>query len=200
MNIQLDNIAKRYNREVIFQEVNYTFDHGRKYAITGPNGSGKSTLLQIIAGYRRATKGTIRYNQGETKEDQVFRQVNIVAPYLELVEEFTLQESIDFHYAFKQPIIDKEEIINIAYLNDARNKPIKNFSSGMRQRLKLALAFFSDSDTLFLDEPTSNLDERAINWYKDLINDMSDKLIIIASNQPYEYDFCEKIVDLNNYK
>lgn len=200
MKITLDQISKRYNRERVFHNLTYSFEEN-KYAITGPNGSGKSTLLQIISGYKMPTEGTLKYElHKEIPVDEIYKYLSITTPYLELIEEFTLEESLKFHFKFKEPIIPLEKITDIAYLRGAENKQIKNFSSGMKQRLKLALAFYSKSHIMLLDEPTSNMDEQGIKWYLDQINLINDRTIIIASNQSVEYNFCANRINILDYQ
>ncbi|MEP2770796.1 MAG: ABC transporter ATP-binding protein [Fulvivirga sp.] len=200
MQIDLKNISKRFNQELIFKNLTLSLDTGGKYAITGPNGSGKSTLLQVISGYVRPSSGEIAYNKGKVDIEEAYANISIAAPYLELIEEFTLEEAIDFHFKFKKPLATKEELLNISYLAEARAKQVKKFSSGMKQRLKLALAFYSDCPLLLLDEPTSNLDVKGTNWYKRQIDKMENKTIIVASNQPDEYTFCDNTIDIMKYK
>ena len=203
--VRLTNTGKRFNREWIFRHCNYEFISGKSYAITGPNGSGKSTLLLVIAGAILHNEGSITYTNGEeiTNEGSCFRYISIAAPYLELIEEMTAKEMLKFHTQFKPLIttVSIDEIIAIAGLENAMHKQIRYFSSGMKQRLKLAQAFFSDTPFLLLDEPVTNLDADGIAWYHQLINDHSkDKLVIISSNDAQEYHFCEEVIEMGKYK
>lgn len=200
MRIDLKNISKRFNQELIFKNLSLSLEPGGSYAITGPNGSGKSTLIQVISGYVRPSSGEIAYDEGAIEIEDAYTNISIAAPYLELIEEFTLEEAIDFHFKFKKPLATKDDLLGISYLGEARAKQIKKFSSGMKQRLKLALAFYSDCPALLLDEPTSNLDEKGTTWYKEQIDKMDNKTIIVASNQQDEYTFCSNIVDIMKYK
>jgi ABC-2 type transport system ATP-binding protein len=204
MLIQLENLTKRFNQERVFENINYTFELGNHYAITGSNGSGKSTLIQIIAGCSLPSAGIVKYSkaaQGILVEE-IFAEVSLAAPYMDIIQEFTLLELLEFHFKFKKIASDKNisDLIEDAYFSGSENKFIKNFSSGMKQRLKLALAFYSDTSILLLDEPTSNLDEKAINWYSEKIKDIDNRLVIIASNQPEEYKNCEFVLDIEDFK
>lgn len=204
MEITLENLSKKYYREWIFKNINIKLVSGKTYAITGPNGSGKSTLIQVIAGALLPSSGNIIYQNGQNIQvENIYQHLSFASPYLELIEEFTLTEFLHFHFKFKniKTGMDINDIIEATYLNDARNKYIKNFSSGMKQRLKLALCFFAETPIILLDEPTSNLDEKGIKWYKDHIQiDSSNKLVIIASNQKEEYAHCHSIININDYK
>jgi ABC-type multidrug transport system ATPase subunit len=205
MKITLENIGRRFNRDWIFRGVDHTFISGETYAILGPNGSGKSTLLQVINGSLSPSIGKLNYFYGDkpVEVEQVFQHLSLAAPYLELIEEFTLDEMIDFHFKFKayKQGIDKAAIIELLNLPGSKNKAIRYFSSGMKQRLKLALAFCADTPILMLDEPTSNLDTQGVDWYLSLVQQFAlNRLTIICSNQEHEYSFCEHRLSIADYK
>jgi ABC-type multidrug transport system ATPase subunit len=205
MIITLQNIGRRFNRDWIFRGVEYTFTSGESYAILGPNGSGKSTLLQVLNGSLSPSIGKIEFaNNGKPVEiETVFTHLSLAAPYLELIEEFTMSEMIDFHFKFKsfKPGMDKEQVIDLLNLPKSSNKLIKYFSSGMKQRLKLALAFCADTPMLMLDEPTSNLDTQGVDWYLSLVQQFAEgRLTIVCSNQEHEYSFCNHKLSIVDYK
>src|SRR4051812_24352695 len=207
MHIQLTNIGKRYNYEWIFKGIHVEFASENNYAILGSNGSGKSTLLQIVAGNFIPSEGAINYKEEDIPIDpeDLYKHVSIAAPYLDLFDEFTLNESIEFHFKFK-PIIEglyTKQVVTLMQLEKAKDKQLKYFSSGMKQRVRLALAILSNTPLLLLDEPTSNLDKNAIAWYQQLIHNYSkNRLIIVASNQlEYEYaSFCNVLLNVEDYK
>ena len=205
MKIILEQIGRRFNREWIFRNINYEFESGSSYAILGTNGAGKSTLLQVISGSLSSSEGKISYLHGDINIDQekIFIQQSMVAPYLELIEEFTLTELIDFHFCFKKyrQGLNRQGVIELLGLKNAEFKAIKYFSSGMKQRVKLALAFCSDTAMLLLDEPASNLDQQGLDWYLSLASTFSsDRLLIICSNQEQEYSFCSHNLNIADYK
>ena len=205
MKIILEHIGRRFNREWVFKNVNYIFESGKSYAILGANGSGKSTLLQIISGSLTSSEGEVKFsNKGVNIDiENVFPELALAAPYLDLIEEFSLSEHIDFHFQFKKyrEGYDKASLIALLNLVHSEHKSLKNFSSGMKQRVKLALAFCSDTQVLLLDEPTSNLDQQGVEWYRSLINRFStDRLVIICSNQEHEYSFCSERINVEDYK
>jgi ABC-type multidrug transport system ATPase subunit len=205
MKITLQNIGRRFNRDWIFRNIDYTFNPDETYAILGPNGSGKSTFLSVLNGSLAPSAGTINYllDGNAIEVEAVYKQLSLAAPYLELIEEFTLDEMIGFHFKFKSFRLgtDKEKLIELLNLPGSRNKQIKYFSSGMKQRLKLALAFCSDTPMLMLDEPTSNLDKQGVEWYLSLVQQFAaNRLTIICSNQEHEYSFCKNRLDISDYK
>lgn len=199
MQITLNNTGKRFNREWIFRYCNYQFVAGNSYAITGANGSGKSTLLQVIAGAQLHNEGSVLYD-GNTGAD-IHHLISIAAPYLELIEEMTALETLQFHEQFKSLQLPIDAILGIVGLTNAANKQLRYFSSGMKQRLKLAQAFFSETPVLLLDEPTTNLDAEGIELYHQLIADYTiNRLVIVSSNDLQEYAFCKDILAIGDYK
>ena len=199
--ISLHNAGKRFNKDWIFKDLNYRFEMGQHYALIGNNGSGKSTLLQVISGYASLSKGTIEWGSYDT--NSIFNHISLAAPYLELIEEFTTIEQIEFHEKFKplRSDISHSQLIEMVGLKDAEKKQIRYFSSGMKQRLKLALAIFSDTPILLLDEPCSNLDKEGYALYQKMMTTYAiHKLIIIGSNDPQEYTFCNQHINLMDYK
>ena len=199
MKISVTDAGKRFNREWIFRNLSLELHSNQHYAITGHNGSGKSTFLQCIAGSLYTTEGKINFNlNGKTLEPEVvYKQLSICAPYLELIEEMTPTEFLSYHASFK-PFIkgwNATGIIEEIGLVKAKQKQIRYFSSGMKQRVKLAQAFFSDTPVLLLDEPCTNLDQQGIDLYKQLISSLcSNRLVMISSNDATEYSSCTEFI------
>ena len=204
MTITTENLCKRFNREWIFRNFSYTFQPGI-YAVTGPNGSGKSTLLQVLWGQMPATSGVAWYNHGASpiQVEDIYAHVSIAAPYVDLIEELTLEEIIQFHFSFKKSRGGKrtDELMEMMELTHARSKQVAHFSSGMKQRLKLGLALFSDVEMMFLDEPTTNLDKSSVDWYWRNFSQIDAKtLVLIGSNHESEYPPTATKINLTDYK
>jgi ABC-type multidrug transport system ATPase subunit len=198
MKISLTKAGKRFNRDWIFRNLTFEFTGGNAYAITGPNGSGKSTLLQVIGGSMVASEGKVNY---EMHEDQFFRHMSITAPYLELIEEMTAREFLSFHAQFKSLTASAQAILEKVGLDKAAHKQIRYFSSGMKQRLKLAQAIFSDVPCVLLDEPCTNLDAEGIALYQRLVAEYCNgRLVIVSSNDEQEYSFCKVRLNILDYK
>jgi ABC-type multidrug transport system ATPase subunit len=205
MTISLSDAGKRYNRDWIFRHITYQFETGQSYAITGPNGSGKSTLLQVLSGNMMVNEGRMQWEKDNTVIDneKLYRQVSICAPYLEVIEEMTFSEFLDFHRGFKPflPGISKDTIIHAVGLEKAINKQIRYYSSGMKQRVKLAQCIFSDTPVVLLDEPCTNLDAAGIELYHRLISThCKDRLVVVSSNDEVEYQFCRQKINISDYK
>ena len=201
----MTDAGKRFNRDWIFRHFNYTFEEGQSYAITGPNGSGKSTLLQVLSGAMQINEGSIQWVIGnwQVTSEEIYNHVSICAPYLELIEEMTLKEFLDFHHGFKPFLtgITTEKIISILDLKEAVNKQVRYYSSGMKQRVKLAQSVFSDTPIILLDEPCTNLDTTGIELYHQLIDEYcKSRLVIVSSNDEVEYKFCRQKINMGDYK
>ncbi len=205
MTISLSDAGKRFNRDWIFRHLSFQFESGNSYAITGSNGSGKSTLLQVLSGSMMVNEGKIDFaiNGKNCPVENVYRHVSYCAPYLEVIEEMTLTEFLEFHAGFKPflPGTDTKLIIQTLGLEKAVNKQIRYYSSGMKQRVKLAQCIFSDSRIILLDEPCTNLDQAGIDLYHRLIDQYGkDRLIVVSSNDEVEYKFCKAKLQMNDYK
>lgn len=205
MTISLSDAGKRFNRDWIFRHVSLQLNSGISYAIIGPNGSGKSTLLQGISGGMMLSEGTLEYHEAGRKIDpeKIYSKVSICAPYLEVMEEMTLLEFFAFHSRFKKllPGTEVPMIIDRIGLPQAKHKQIRYYSSGMRQRVKLAQCIFSDTAIVLLDEPCTNLDKAGIELYHGLINEFcSERLVVVSSNDEVEYSFCKERLQMGDYK
>ncbi len=205
MHLSITNLGKRFNRNWIFRGLTETLIPNTAVAITGPNGSGKSTLLQVLAGAVEKSEGSMEWVMKGIKvpEEKQFTQVSVCAPYLELIEELTLVEFLEFHASFK-PFRDGlgiADIVGLMSLQHAANQQIRYFSSGMKQRVKLAQAVLADTAFLLLDEPTSNLDLKGIDMYQQWMQQFSaNRLVVIASNDENEIGFCSKRIHISDYK
>lgn len=208
MKINLLNAGKRFNREWIFRGVTQEFSSATAYAITGPNGSGKSTLLQALGGMLQLSEGKIDCYDSAVDgallaAEALYKEISFCAPYLEVIEEMTLHEFLHFHQQFKPflPGITAKEIISNIGLDAAAGKQIRYYSSGMKQRVKLAQAIFSNTTIVLLDEPCSNLDSKGVELYHSLIADFCQtRLVVVCSNDPVEYTFCQTILSMADFK
>jgi len=205
MELTAKNIGKRFGYDWIFRNIDLSFTSKKRYALTGPNGSGKSTLLRILAGSIAPSEGELLFSlEGQFIDMRDFyTYIGFTAPYLELPEELTLLELIRFHFKFKKypPTVAEADFINLLQLDKHLHKQIQFYSSGMKQRVKLGLAVLCDAPLLFLDEPSTNLDEAGVQWYLNLISDYAkDKTLFIASNRSVAYDFCDETMFIPDWK
>ncbi|MEY3850109.1 MAG: hypothetical protein RJA38_550 [Bacteroidota bacterium] len=183
MQIELQNIGKKFGGKYIFRHLERTFHSGDHVGIVGQNGSGKSTLVQIISGYLSASEGVIQY-EGISSEE-VWKRISLCSPAMGLYEDFTLLEHLQFTHGLKpfESAYLVSDIPEIIQLEKHANKPLKYFSSGMKQRVKLGTALLSEVSCVFLDEPCAHLDKDAENWFSEFVlASKKNKTIIVASN------------------
>lgn len=206
MFIELHNTGKKYQREWIFREVNAQWSSGARIAIVGGNGSGKSTLAQIAAGFLSSSEGEITWkNQSHSiPRDKLFAHVSMCTPLMQLWDDFTLTENFELFCRFKST---RKELTASAFaaiigLENVKHRALKDFSSGMRQRVKLGMAILADTPLLILDEPCSHLDAGAIAWYQQFLESHSvNRTILIASNNDQrELFICTEQIDITGYK
>jgi len=205
MKISLNQVGKRYQQHWVFRELDYTFEPGHQYAILGSNGSGKSTLLRTLAGMQHPNKGKLRYelDGAAVPADKLYSYVSYCAPGMDIIEEMTLSEFLSFHFTFKKmlPGYDVKKIVDAIGLKDVQHKYIHDFSSGMKQRVKLAQAFFTHTPLLLLDEPCSNLDLQGVGTYQEWLRQYTkDRLVIIASNDEREYEGITEHISVQDYR
>ena len=205
MTISLSDAGKRFNRDWIFRHFNYQFESGNSYAIIGPNGSGKSTLLQVLSGSMMINEGELQYaiDNRQWATETIYQMVSICAPYLETIEEMTVKEFFAFHHGFKPFLagIEIDQIISRIGLSAAVHKQIRYYSSGMKQRVKLAQCIFSDTPIVLLDEPCTNLDTEGVTLYNELIAEhCRSRLVVVSSNDEVEYQYCRQKINIMDYK
>lgn len=204
MEISAEHLYKRYsNNYWIIKDLNLNLTQGKVYGLTGANGSGKTTLMHLLAGLIVPTKGKVIYQiHGTQIEDHLwFRHFCFAAPYADLYDYLTVKEFLELYLCNKEFTLNLslDDFLKICFLEPHKEKFIKNFSSGMKQRLKLALALLTHSNVVFLDEPLSNLDDFTKNWYFNLLEEYkSGKIIVIASNDEADFRSVDIKINLTN--
>lgn len=203
LKVSFKDCGKSFNRQWLFRNVNCAFNVNEKWAFLGSNGSGKTTLTMLIAAQTWPTEGAIQwdYNNQTLQAAQAFSIVSLASPAMELPEEFNLKEIISSHAALK-PFSIQNPLDALAELCEFDHKtlmkPIANFSSGMKQRVKLCLAAFTDTPILILDEPLTNLDKSGALVFQNILDNYTqNRLLIIASNREDEYGICNRFIQLS---
>lgn len=200
MQVKLNQVSKRYGYQWILRDLDLVLPSGSIKGITGLNGSGKSTLVKIISGFLSPSSGSVTYTTGDKKVSvaDIYKHVSWVAPYLSLTENYTMEEMYKLQSKFKpMKTTDFDQFVELIHLQAHRAKYIKDFSSGMQQRLQLGLAILSDTPLLLLDEPTSYLDSKAIEWYHQLLqNNLVNRTIVIASNDSGDLKECHSTIEV----
>lgn len=194
--IHLTGIGKKYSGRWIFKNINAHINNGSRVAVTGPNGSGKSTLLQIISGFVSSSEGQIHFNN-QHQEKEKYSCV-IAAPYLDLPEELTLRELTDFYFSFRKTRISIDELIQQCNLQGFFNRAIKEFSTGMKQKVKLSLALSSEANIYIFDEPCSHIDEASVNWYQKYFALLPQQAIVLVGSNSVQAEiiYCDQSIQL----
>lgn len=197
ISISVKELSKKFNKNLLFQNLNFTINQEEHLVILGHNGSGKSSLLKCMMFYNYPSSGEVvlTVNQKIISLEEIAKSIAVATPYLSLEEDLTFQEIIEFQQRFK-PLKEgytPKSIIALAGLEKHSKKRLKSFSSGMKQRVKLSLAIFFDTPFLFLDEPCSNLDAQGVAWYQEMLsNHLKNRIAIVCSNQNKEEFFFGK--------
>jgi heme exporter protein A len=201
--LKVSNLCKHYTETYLFKDISFELHPGEVMAITGWNGSGKSTLLRIIAGLVRPTTGRVEmFFKGESIVRESRRRfVGMVAPAFSLYEELTALENLEFFCKVRGIAYDRESCLGIMQqigLSENAGKLCRNYSSGMKQRLKLAQALLHKPPLLLLDEPGCNLDSKGMKVVEHIISDQRRAgMTIIASNERREVDYGDRVINLS---
>ena len=201
LELRLEEVSKRFGRQWVIRQVSAAYRSGTTYGIRGRNGSGKSTLLRLLAGQLSPSRGRITYTLGgrSLPVQQVYTQVSWTGPYLELVEELSVEELLQFHFGLKplQAGLDVGEVLERVDLTSFRRRTLLDCSSGMRQRVLLATGLYAATPLLLLDEPTLTLDRTAADWfYGELSTYGAGRLVIVASNDERDLAVCTQTMTL----
>ena len=150
MKITLEKLSKRYLYDWIIRDMDFVFETNSITGVNGINGSGKSTLIKLLSGYLSPSEGKISYEMGGNKIDRsdVFQHMSLAAPYTDLIQEYDAEEMFLFHRKFKKlrRDYDVKTFLDKVNLKGNKGKQIQYYSSGMKQRLQLAMAVYTDSN------------------------------------------------------
>lgn len=187
-------LGKNFKNKHVLNQINIHVPEGKIYCIMGPNGAGKSTLLKMISGIEKPTEGDINFKGKDWKREDL----KVIGSLIEepgLFDNLTVEDNIKLklklHHVENE---DQEQILNTLGFGDHNQEKVKGFSTGMRQRLGIALAFMGNPDLVVLDEPTNGLDTFGIHELRELLmlEKKQGKTIIIASHMLSEI---QKVAD-----
>ncbi|MFH1195198.1 MAG: ABC transporter ATP-binding protein [bacterium] len=204
--LSFDKVTKIYGRRLVFKEVTAEFNSGSIYGIAGRNGSGKSTLSKIIAGLISPSSGSITHTNNGKKiiPEKLHDHIGFVSPYLVLYDEFSSEENLKHFAKIRGIKFDKERIdflLNEFGIYERRKDLLKEYSSGMKQRMKFVFALQHSPQLLILDEPTSNLDVSGKEKvFEFILKEAVENCIVIASNEEVDLALCEHIIKIEDYK
>ena len=206
--IKCENLSKSYSGRTIFKNLSFNISTSQSLTVTGSNGSGKSTLIKVIANLIHSSKGniSIKSDNMDVPRDKWFEKTGLLSPYLNLYDELTGFENLDFFYRLKTK--DRsyshdriDHVLHKVNLYEKRNELLKNYSSGMKQKLKLAFSVLHEPEILLLDEPRSNLDKAGIDMIYEVSAEQKKKgILIIATNDDDDKELCDSILSIEDYK
>ena len=201
--LSVKNLAKRFGALKVFSDINFELETGGSVAVVGPNGSGKTTLMMTLLAGLRPSKGEIVYQQDDRTltDDEVRNYTSLVSPYLNLYDNLSAEENMKFFATVSgRNITGKriDEMLNRVGLEGRGMNLVREYSSGMKQRLKYAVAILKEPPFLFLDEPTSNLDDDGKKIVRGIVEEYRDRsIIVIATNEQEEYDLAGQLCRVN---
>ena len=204
--LKAESINKTFGRRLIFSNINFNLNSSTVFGISGPNGSGKSTLVKIIANIISLSSGKLlhNFNGTEIKPEKLHNHIGLVSPYLVLYDEFTAYENLNYFSEIRGVSFDKDKVDNLLnkfLLLNRKGDLVKTYSSGMKQRLKFIFALMHSPKLLIFDEPTSNLDEEGKeSVYRIVENEGKINIVIIASNEKSDLQYCNQIIKLEDFK
>ena len=204
INLLVENITKFYNRKPIFQNVSFEIKENVAFAVTGKNGAGKSTLIKILCGVLSPSKGSVKLvvNNSIVQYPEYYPHIGLVSPYLNMYEEFSAEENLQFIKKIRGLDSQADERIRMLLedfgIYEHRKKEVKNYSSGMKQRLKYCAALIHEPALLVLDEPTSNLDEYGIEAVRKIMKQQKENgILLFGTNDKEDLVFADKIFSLD---
>ncbi len=193
-----EGLAKKFGRNTLFRDISLTAATGESLSITGPNGSGKSTLMKILTGIQRPSAGRVDLASGASIEPaRWLSHIGYTGPLVNPYDELTGWENITFA-ARRADAGDRAcRLLESFGLGLHRDKKVKHYSSGMKQRLKLILAVLNDPPVLMLDEAGTNLDAAGTALLHSYLESVrKEKIIILATNDPLEEKLCGRTISL----
>jgi heme exporter protein A len=205
-----ENLEMSFSNKLIFKKLSFKLTNSSSLIITGRNGTGKSTLIKILSNLIKETNGKkwMKLNGEYVERDKQFFNIGLLAPYINLYDELTSYENLEFFYKLKinrhkeKGIEEKiKQLLEKVNLYKKRNDLVKNYSSGMKQRLKIAFAILSDPLILLMDEPGTNLDKDGIGIiYNIAEKQKKNGILIIATNENEDTKLCDKRINIEDYK
>ncbi|MDZ4711984.1 MAG: ABC transporter ATP-binding protein [bacterium] len=202
-----ENIYKSFSGIPVFKNLSFRISTSESLSITGKNGSGKSTLIKILANLIHSTKGKISIleNGSDIPDEKRFYRTGLISPYLNLYDELTGYENLAFFYELKSRNKDLEEQVGLVLertgLHEKRNELVKNYSSGMKQKLKIAFAIMTQPEILLMDEPRTNLDKQGIELIQKISDEQKNKgILIVATNEDSDKRLCDNSINIEDYK
>lgn len=203
MEIKLIIYNKKIKEDYVLKDINYTFKQGNIYGLIGKNGSGKTMLLKAMSGFLRPSNGKVIVNDQELYLKEEFpKDMGVMIGNCEYIKDMTGKDNLKYLASLLKKIDDDRinEVIDIVNLTDEKDKLVKKYSLGMKQKLGIAQAIMEYPKILLLDEPFNGIDNESVSKIKKYLYSIKkDTIIIIATHYKEDIDnFCDSIIKLEN--
>lgn len=202
--INLKNICMKINEQTILEDISLNLESGKCYGFVGNNGCGKTMLLRAICGYKNIDSGTVEINHKIIGKDVDFiDDAGIIIGEMQFMNALSGFDNLKILAEIKKKITDKEilEIMKIFGIYGARQKKVKKYSLGMKQRLRLAQAFMEEPKILILDEPFNGLDKDGIAEVQAQIQSQKRKgnTILLTCHDDRNISLlCDEVYEMDN--
>lgn len=203
MEIKLIGYNKKIKEDYVLKDINYTFKQGNIYGLIGKNGSGKTMLLKAMSGFLKPSNGKVIVNDQELYLKEEFpKDMGVMIGNCEYIKDMTGKDNLKYLASLLKKIDDDRinEVIDIVNLTDEKDKLVKKYSLGMKQKLGIAQAIMEYPKILLLDEPFNGIDNESVFKIKKYLYSIKkDTIIIIATHYKEDIDnFCDSIIKLEN--
>jgi heme exporter protein A len=201
--VEFRKLGKRFGNRTALAAVSGTVRPGEVLVVAGPNGAGKSTLLNLLAGVLRPSRGEVthRLDENPVPRGRWFEHLGVAAPDMAVYEELSALENLRFFARLRGrhpadgTLAELLERLGLPAREHART--VGTYSSGMKQRVKLAQAVLHDPEVLLLDEPSSNLDAAGHEAVAALVaRSRGTTAVAVATNDPREMAWADARIDL----
>ena len=192
--IVFDDVSLSFGRRALFKNISLNLRGEQVIGITGANGAGKSTFLKLAGKIIRPDSGEVKF--------PAEKKIAAISPEMKIYDSLTAEENLFFFAKLRGKTLSAENILELGRrvgldLKTFGNVRAENFSTGMRQRLKLSILLSVDADIWLLDEPTANLDDDGRKkFFSEIQTAKSDKIILLATNDKAEEKICDEIIRL----
>ena len=175
--VETEGLIKQYGDVVAVDGLNLTVEEGEIYGFLGPNGAGKTTTINMLLGLIHPSGGSAQVLGQEVGDHirEVRSRIGVLPAHSELYDRLTARKHLEFVVGVKDADDDPDALLERVGIPDAADRPAGDFSTGMGQRLRLAMALVDDPDLLVLDEPTSGLDPNGARQMRRIIQEENDR-------------------------
>lgn len=186
--LEIDGVWKFFGDFPALRDVGFSVAPGSIVALLGRNGAGKTTLLRILAGLAKPSKGSVKIQGAEVREESSRRRIGVLGHGISLYDELTAAENLELFarlYGLKDASKRAAAWLERTGLERVRDGLVREFSRGMRQRLAVARTFIHDPEVLLFDEPFTSLDDKAIAVLQSLIREAQQRgcTVVMSTHQ-----------------